>query len=898
MSANILLIEYEPSSVDGVRNAMTGQGHRLEVVGDLNAAVETCAHFEPKIVIITAELAQVPVGDAITQLRARAGLRSTPFLILMAGYRGENPKADAVEHGAQDILARPFTGDELQRRVEDLLRTTAGILTTQAVPQETLDALRRGTAADDGESFTSDDLFADILSDVEREGSSVKAAPATPRASREVNVDDVLADVLGASKHAPEPKRSTSEADVDAMLSKTLAGLEISPSRPAAKKAPEAPVEPPARPAEPPASAEAAAEVEEPKPAPAQDTKSETATSGEMAAPVPSGSTFGQYVLEEHIATGGMAQVYKARMLGLEGFQKTVAIKRILPHLTSNEEFVKMFIDEAKLAAQLNHPNIIHIYDLGKIDRSYYIAMEYIEGCDLRFLLDRCRNRKTPVPVPIALFVANLLAGALDYAHKKRDFDNRDLGLVHRDVSPQNVLISSVGDIKLCDFGIAKAASKASHTRAGALKGKLQYMSPEQAWGKDIDHRSDVFSLGLVLYEMLTAHKVFSGDSELSILEQVRNPAVDAPSNLVPSIPAEVDRIVLKALDPDRAGRYQSALDFQRDCEAVLKSRGWKPDAVALVGFIDEIRSGAAISDYPVADDEGVVPPTPPIGPPPGPPASKPEPKPEEPPEPPIVVEAVSEVEADEPTGKGGAGKWLWIAIVLILLGLAAGWWFFFGPGAGGNGSLAAPTPVPAMPAVEESPTPVAVDDGLMDEAELLERAREVASAEMAKQEQELRERLEKEFPTPTPLPPTATPTDTPTDTPTPSPTATRVPPTPTRIPPTATPIPPTPTPVVLEGDIVEPGPGVVEPVLIHRVDPEYPPIAQRAGIAGEVTAEILVGIDGRVEEIRNIEASKSGVGFERSAEEAVRQWRYRPATKNGVKVRVWIRIKINLTLG
>ena len=225
--------------------------------------------------------------------------------------------------------------------------------------------------------------------------------------------------------------------------------------------------------------------------------------------------------------------------------------------------------------------------------------MEYIKGRDLRSLLDQCRQRDVRVPVPIALYIANLLASALDYAHKKRDFDNRDLGLVHRDVSPQNVLISSDGEIKLCDFGIAKAASKASHTRAGALKGKLQYMSPEQAWGKDIDHRSDVFSLGVVLYEMLTAHKVFAGDSELSILEQVRNPVVAAPSSMVPAIPAEVDRIVSKALSPERTDRYQSALDLQREFETLLKGHGWEPDTAALVGFIGELESGAEITDYP-----------------------------------------------------------------------------------------------------------------------------------------------------------------------------------------------------------------------------------------------------------------------------------------------------------
>ena len=160
-------------------------------------------------------------------------------------------------------------------------------------------------------------------------------------------------------------------------------------------------------------------------------------------------------------------------MMGMEGFQKTVAIKRILPHLTDNDEFVTMFIDEAKLAAQLNHNNIIHIYDLGKIERSYYIAMEYIEGHDLRSLLRLCRDREVQPPIAIGLHIATMLASALDYAHRKQDFEDRDLGLVHRDVSPQNVLISNDGDIKLCDFGIAKAASKASHTRAGALKGQI-----------------------------------------------------------------------------------------------------------------------------------------------------------------------------------------------------------------------------------------------------------------------------------------------------------------------------------------------------------------------------------------------------------------------------------------
>ena len=906
MRANILLIEYERSTVDAVRAAIADDGHTLEVAGDLDSAVDVCAHFEPKVVVITSRLPSVSVADAITQLRARAGLRNTPFLILTSAGDAADPTAGAEALGVLDVLGAPFEAAELCAKVDALLSAAAQIATTQAVPQDTLEALRRSSGAHGGTSFSSDDLFRDILSDVEgkstdRAGRGATAAPGgTPQ-----KVDDPLADVLGNDREPPRRKRP-SDTDVDAMLSETLAGLEITsaakPSRasgsstgdrlPAAEQQPDA--EPPAAEppqAEPPAAARPVATPPAATPPPAGAAVGD----GERTAPAPSGTTFGQYVLEEHIATGGMAEVYKARMLGLEGFQKTVAIKRIMPHLTSNEEFVRMFVDEAKLAAQLNHPNIIHIYDLGKIDTSHFIAMEYIEGRDLRSILDACREKDVRMPVPLALSITILLAGALDYAHKKRDFDNRDLGLVHRDVSPQNVLISTDGEIKLCDFGIAKAASKASHTRAGALKGKLQYMSPEQAWGKDIDHRSDVFSLGLVLFEMLTAHKVFAGDSELSILEQVRNPDVKAPSTLVPGIPAEVDRIVLTALGSDRADRYQTALDLQRDCEAVLKSHGWAPDTGALVTFIHELEHGLAITEYPPApqpapvigpDDDGGEPPPTVIG-----------RGGDEPPIEPPPVEPIATADAgDEPRKRGGL--WLWLVAAIVVVAAIAGWWFFLGPGAADGDTAGAPPPPPTAVPWAKTPTPEpAADEALMSEDEMMERAREVAAAEMAKQEQELRDRLEKEFPTPTPLPPTPTPTETPTETPTATQTPTRRPPTPTRIPPTATPIPFTPTPVVHEGDIVQPGPGVVAPVLIHKVDPVYPPIAHRAGINGEVVARLLVGIDGRVEDVEIVDVTQTGVGFEKATEEAVRKWRYRPATKHGVKVRVWIRIKVNLKL-
>ena len=282
------------------------------------------------------------------------------------------------------------------------------------------------------------------------------------------------------------------------------------------------------------------------------------------------GTTFGDYTLLDRIAVGGMAEVWRARRRGVEGFQKTVAIKKILAHLTDSSDFVTMLIDEAKLAAQLNHHNIIQIYDLGKVGDDFFIAMEYVEGKDLRSILEVAKEKNRPLPVGLTLLIVDAVARALDYAHRKRDFEDRQLELVHRDVSPQNVLISYEGEIKLCDFGIVKAVSKASTTQMGALKGKLQYMSPEQAWGRSVDARSDIFSLGSVFFELLTGSKLFTGDSEISVLDAVRECRPRSPREILPTIPKEVESIVLKALAKNPDDRYQRASDMEHDIKSVL----------------------------------------------------------------------------------------------------------------------------------------------------------------------------------------------------------------------------------------------------------------------------------------------------------------------------------------
>ena len=945
MSASILIIEYEPRYVEHVRKALAGPNFHLEIAGNMDDGVNRCANFEPAVVIITSVLPNLKIEDAITQLRARAGLRVTPFLILMSGYRGETPKEDAVRYGAQDILERPFGADALRERVEELIRVAPNPAATQAIPQEMLETLRRSAGLSGSEApVTSDDLFGEILSDMEGgEQKPVQAPPevTTPppavKSAEDSSVDAALADILGTDQ-APKPRATSStDEEVDKLLSDTLSGLDIAalkkrqigdepPAQPATPSSPPPATEkpaPPQAPAEPPEPAPpihepVAEEKAAPVTPPPAEPPAEVAQPAGSESPAPSGSEFGQYVIEEHIATGGMADVYKARMMGMEGFQKTVAIKRILGNLTDSDEFVRMFIDEAKLAAQLNHNNIIHIYDLGKVDRSHYIAMEYIEGHDLRSILEKCRQRDVKMPIGLALHITTLLASALDYAHKKHDFDNRALGLVHRDVSPQNVLISFDGDIKLCDFGIAKAASKASQTRAGALKGKLQYMSPEQAWGKDIDHRSDIFSLGLVLFEMLTIEKVFSGTSELSVLEQVRDPIITAPSMKNADVDSEVDRIIFLALNAERDERYQSAEDLKRDLEKVMRKKGWSADRSTLVAFLESLDSGRKVQ--PGADDAPATParpappsepppPTPPVGPPletsPG---SLPEEKPE------VLLAADDDLDGvlsvTPPTSKstrpgiddsgfriksaaaGGDKKRLWMALgALAVVLAAAGGWFTFGRR--GHESSPSVRAVPITIAATETPTP-APTVGLMSDQELIERAREVAAAEITKQEEELRKRLEEEFPTPTPIPPTPTPTNTPTPLPTDTPTST---PTPTSPPPTATPIPPTPTPSVREGDIVVPGPGVDPPVMIFREPPRYPPAAERMGASGVVAAEALIGINGVVEEVRITKIEGRNFGFEKATEEAIYKWRFKPATKGGVKVRVWVTIRVPFRL-
>ena len=303
----------------------------------------------------------------------------------------------------------------------------------------------------------------------------------------------------------------------------------------------------------------------------------------------PGVETFGRYELLKKLAAGGMGQVYLARQKGPVGFQKLLVVKRLLPHLSEDDEFIQMFLDEARIAALLNHPNIAQIYDLGEVDGIYYIAMEYVHGEAIAEVNKRAVQRKGSMPLALKCRVISDAAAGLDAAHHARSPSGRKLALIHRDVSPQNVLVGFNGSVKIIDFGVAKATGKLSQTTAGQIKGKHAYMSPEQAKGESLDHRSDVFGLGTVFYELLTGLRLFKRESELATLKAVVSTKIAPPSEVAPGIPKALDAVVLKALARNRDERFATAGDMQLAIEDFLFKQQQPSTTAHLAAFMREI---------------------------------------------------------------------------------------------------------------------------------------------------------------------------------------------------------------------------------------------------------------------------------------------------------------------
>jgi len=297
---------------------------------------------------------------------------------------------------------------------------------------------------------------------------------------------------------------------------------------------------------------------------------------------------FGKYQLLDKIAVGGMAELYRAKVTREYGFEKQVAIKKILPHLSDEGNLVKSFIDEAKLAALLQHENIVQIYDFGKMDGEYFIAMEYLFGKDLRKLTSKTIEKAVPIDLENTLYVISRLCAGLDYSHNLKDLKGKPLNIIHRDINPQNIFITYDGQVKIIDFGIAKAASHNSTTHEGLIKGKLAYMSPEQAKGDPIDHRSDIFSTGIILYELLAGQRMFQGEA-IQIYAQVRDAAYKPLESLVPDLPARLHDVVQHALAKEPDERYQSCGEMLADLEECIFELSFRPNARRFASCVKDL---------------------------------------------------------------------------------------------------------------------------------------------------------------------------------------------------------------------------------------------------------------------------------------------------------------------
>ncbi|HUU00412.1 MAG TPA: serine/threonine-protein kinase [Myxococcota bacterium] len=297
----------------------------------------------------------------------------------------------------------------------------------------------------------------------------------------------------------------------------------------------------------------------------------------------------GRYQLLALLATGGMAEIYLARQTGIKGFERLVVVKRILPHLARKERFVEMFLDEARIAAQLSHPNIVQIFDLGHEDGEYYIAMEYLEGESLGHLAREAGASGSFLPPQLAAGIVAQVCDGLDYAHKLKDENGKPLKIVHRDVSPHNIIVLFSGGVKLVDFGIARAASQSHQTEAGTRKGKLTYMPPEQYMSNPVDARSDVFSLGAVMWELLTRRRLFKRENEAAVIQAILNEPVPEVREIRPDLAPDLAAVAMRALRRDPAERFQDAGEMGAAIMESLRATGaaaGMPEIAAFVSLV------------------------------------------------------------------------------------------------------------------------------------------------------------------------------------------------------------------------------------------------------------------------------------------------------------------------
>jgi serine/threonine-protein kinase len=281
-----------------------------------------------------------------------------------------------------------------------------------------------------------------------------------------------------------------------------------------------------------------------------------------------------RYRVIEKLESGGMAEVFRAESEGLQGFRKQVAIKRVLPHLSEKKKFISMFLDEARLSARLSHSNCVQVFDIGVGDNAYFIVMEYVDGANLKSVYESLKKQGHKFPVPAAVWICAEICKGLAYAHELTDQNGEPMHIVHRDMSPPNVLITKFGEVKIVDFGLAKANSQLEKSEPGIIKGKFSYLSPEAAMGQDVDSRTDIFAVGIILWELLSGQRLFLGETDFQTVKKVQQAVIPPITQINPDVTPELERIIAKALARDPNARYQYARDLARDLNKFLFEYG------------------------------------------------------------------------------------------------------------------------------------------------------------------------------------------------------------------------------------------------------------------------------------------------------------------------------------
>jgi serine/threonine protein kinase/DNA-binding response OmpR family regulator len=615
MKKTILLVEYDSPVIESVSDLFSGEGLEFTKVEDGEAAKKILEKQRFDLVITAAMLPKFH-GFYLSQ-HIKESFPQTAVIIISGVFKGYEYRQQALtQYLADDYFEKPLDLVKLKSRAFELMKihddsalfdpsvTQIPRAKTNKIP--TLKALEQ-----EQNKLTSDDIFGDILKTIEKSSPAVKidldapkAKPSSPPPSPEPKVpvidrDELLRELVpveqpvtvspsvllkkpvnvdslrpGETVSVKPKEYKKLEDDISKKFEETLSGLGLS-TRPSTPKPPPAP--PAAKPQDlPPITSVFAPMVEK---------KAET------------GEEVGGYEILGPIARGGMAEIYKAKKKGVKGFEKIIALKKILSGYGEDQKYIEMFVDEAKIAAQLTHPNIVQIYDLGRKDDYYFIAMEYIEGKDLRLLLRQLAENEKYLPVELSVYMIIKVLEALYYAHTAKDSRGQTLDIVHRDVSPPNILIGYNGEIKLTDFGVSKASIKMHQTISGALKGKLLYMSPEQAKGdRNIDCRSDIFSAGVIFFEVLTNKKLFLDESEIQVLKKVQDGDIILPSTLRKDIDPELEAILVKSLQKDPKTRYQNAQEMSEALSAYLQKHYTQTPSPAHVAhylmtlFAEEIR--------------------------------------------------------------------------------------------------------------------------------------------------------------------------------------------------------------------------------------------------------------------------------------------------------------------